>query len=109
MRRGRGGVRPLVGRARPDQVGFAYERALEFLAELGVDRICVFEGRERRSEPLGELADPKATAAESEATVAVRVGIGYDSHRLVEGESLILGGWRSSTSRAWRATRTPTC
>jgi 2-C-methyl-D-erythritol 2,4-cyclodiphosphate synthase len=24
--------------------------------------------------------------------VAVRVGIGYDSHRLVEGESLILGG-----------------
>jgi histidinol-phosphatase (PHP family) len=37
----------------PDQVGFGYERALEFLDELGVDRICVFEGRERRLEPLG--------------------------------------------------------
>jgi histidinol-phosphatase (PHP family) len=37
----------------PDQVGFAYDRALEFLAEIGVDRICVFESRERRLEPLG--------------------------------------------------------
>lgn len=36
----------------PDQVGFAYERALEFLSGLGVERICVFEGRERRLEPL---------------------------------------------------------
>ena len=46
----------------PDQVGFAYEQALEFLGGLGVDRICAFEGRERRTEPLGELAD--AAAAE---------------------------------------------
>lgn len=37
----------------PDQVGFGYEQAVEFLGELGVDRICVFEGRERRLEPLG--------------------------------------------------------
>jgi len=37
----------------PDQVGFGYERALALLAELGVERICVFEGRERRLEPLG--------------------------------------------------------
>ncbi len=37
----------------PDQVGFAYDQALEFLASLGVERICVFEGRERRLEPLG--------------------------------------------------------
>ncbi len=36
----------------PDQVGFAYERAVEFLSDLGVERICVFEGRERRLEPL---------------------------------------------------------
>ena len=52
----------------PDQVGFAYERALEFLAGLGVDRICAFEGRKRSSEPLGELADPKATAVEPGAS-----------------------------------------
>ena len=38
----------------PDQVGFGYERAVEFLRELGVERICVFEGRQRRLEPLGE-------------------------------------------------------
>jgi histidinol-phosphatase (PHP family) len=37
----------------PDQVGFGYERALEFLGELGVERICAFERRERRLEPLG--------------------------------------------------------
>ena len=36
----------------PDQVGFGYEQALEFLSELGVERICVFEGRKRRLEPL---------------------------------------------------------
>lgn len=41
----------------PDQVGFGYDRALELLADLGVDRICVFEGRERRSEPLGGAGD----------------------------------------------------
>ena len=59
----------------PDQVGFAYERALEFLGELGVERICVFEGRQRRTEPIGELADPQpapasgpeAASAEAEA------------------------------------------
>ena len=37
----------------PEQVGFGYERALEFLGELGVGEICVFERRERRLEPLG--------------------------------------------------------
>ena len=37
----------------PDQVGFGYERALEFLADLGVERICAFERRQRRLEPLG--------------------------------------------------------
>jgi histidinol-phosphatase (PHP family) len=37
----------------PEQVGFAYERAIEFLGELGVGEICVFESRRRRLEPLG--------------------------------------------------------
>jgi histidinol-phosphatase (PHP family) len=49
----------------PDQVGYAYDDAIEFLRSLGVERICVFEGRERRLEPLGrpgedsvEVPDP---------------------------------------------------
>jgi len=37
----------------PDQVGFGYDQALDFLRSVGVQRICVFEGRERRLEPLG--------------------------------------------------------
>jgi histidinol-phosphatase (PHP family) len=41
----------------PDQVGFGYDRALDLLSSLGVDRICVFEGRERRLEPLGRAGD----------------------------------------------------
>jgi histidinol-phosphatase (PHP family) len=38
----------------PDQVGFAYDQALEFLDELGVEEICVFERRDRSLEPLGD-------------------------------------------------------
>lgn len=37
----------------PEQVGYAYEEALEMLGELGVGEICVFERRQRRLEPLG--------------------------------------------------------
>jgi histidinol-phosphatase (PHP family) len=37
----------------PEQVGFGYDRALEFLAGLGVGEICVFERRRRRLAPLG--------------------------------------------------------
>lgn len=37
----------------PDQVGYAYDAALQFLNELGVGEICVFEQRVRRLEPLG--------------------------------------------------------
>ncbi len=37
----------------PEHVGFAYDRAVAFLDELGVEEICVFEGRQRRLEPLG--------------------------------------------------------
>lgn len=36
----------------PEQVGFGYERALEFLGELGVGEICVFERRRRTPAPL---------------------------------------------------------
>jgi histidinol-phosphatase (PHP family) len=39
----------------PEQVGFGYERALEFLTALGVSEICAFEGRRRRLEPLGAV------------------------------------------------------
>ena len=37
----------------PDQVAFGYDRAIEFLTELGVEWICAFERRERRLEPIG--------------------------------------------------------
>ena len=36
----------------PEHVGLGYERALEFLAELGVEEIAVFAGRNRTSAPL---------------------------------------------------------
>ena len=36
----------------PEHVGFEYGRAIEFLEELGVEEICVFEGRRRRLAPL---------------------------------------------------------
>jgi histidinol-phosphatase (PHP family) len=37
----------------PEHLGFGYERAVEWLSELGVTELCVFEGRERRMEPIG--------------------------------------------------------
>ena len=37
----------------PDQLGFRYEDAVEALAEVGVTELCVFEGRQRRLEPIG--------------------------------------------------------
>ena len=36
----------------PEQVGFGYDRVIEFLDGLGIGEIAVFEGRERRLEPL---------------------------------------------------------
>jgi len=36
----------------PDQVGYRYDLALDFLDGLGVTEICAFEGRARRLEPL---------------------------------------------------------
>ena len=38
---------------RPEDVGHAYDRALELLDELGVTEIATFDARRRRMEPLG--------------------------------------------------------
>ena len=37
----------------PEDVGHEYDRAVETMRGWGVEEICVFEGRERRLEPLG--------------------------------------------------------
>jgi histidinol-phosphatase (PHP family) len=51
----------------PEQVGHGYDQALEFLERIGVDRICVFEHRRRRLEPVGrtELNEGEGAQAES--------------------------------------------
>ncbi len=47
----------------PDQVGFGYDTAMDFLEGLGVERICVFERRQRRLEPIGRTGlDPEELA-----------------------------------------------
>ncbi len=37
----------------PEQVGYSYPQALEFMASVGIEEICAFNGRSRRSEALG--------------------------------------------------------
>jgi histidinol-phosphatase (PHP family) len=37
----------------PSHVGYEYDRALELIRDVGVDRLCVFDGRQRREEPIG--------------------------------------------------------
>jgi len=37
----------------PEQVGFEYERGVQFMDELGIGEICVFEQRQRSLAPLG--------------------------------------------------------
>jgi histidinol-phosphatase (PHP family) len=44
-----------------DEVGADYDRALKLLAQLGVSELCVFEGRTRRLEAIGQLAGPLAS------------------------------------------------
>jgi histidinol-phosphatase (PHP family) len=51
----------------PDQVGFAYDEALELLADLGIDEICVFDHRQRRLEPVGRNGDQVPSSEEAEA------------------------------------------
>ena len=62
----------------PEQVGFGYDRAVEFLGDLGVEEICVFEPARRRSGAARRTGRRESDADE-------RVGIGYDSHRFAEG------------------------
>jgi histidinol-phosphatase (PHP family) len=49
----------------PEQVGYGYDRALDFLAQLGVEQICVFEGRQRRLAPLGPGNEQRTTNNET--------------------------------------------
>jgi histidinol-phosphatase (PHP family) len=51
----------------PEQVGFGYDQAMEFLEGLGVGRICVFEERRRRTESIGRTGVDSAELGE-EAT-----------------------------------------
>jgi histidinol-phosphatase (PHP family) len=37
----------------PEQIGFEYERAVQFIDELGISELCVFEQRQRSLAPLG--------------------------------------------------------
>ena len=37
----------------PEQLGHEYDQALELLDRMGVTELAVFEGRERRLEPIG--------------------------------------------------------
>jgi histidinol-phosphatase (PHP family) len=37
----------------PQWIGHGYEQAAQFLRDAGVERLCVFEARARREEPLG--------------------------------------------------------
>ncbi len=94
---------------RPEDVGADYDRALELLESVGVSELCVFERRERRLEPIacgcgreqpgyGAGAGRCVAAGRPQATRPSGVrrmtltGIGYDSHRLIAGRPLILGG-----------------
>ena len=37
----------------PEHLGHEYDRAVEWLGEIGVTELAVFEGRELRLEPIG--------------------------------------------------------
>jgi histidinol-phosphatase (PHP family) len=37
----------------PEQIGFEYDRAVQFMDELGIGELCVFEQRQRSLAPLG--------------------------------------------------------
>jgi histidinol-phosphatase (PHP family) len=44
----------------PDQVGFGYDEAIDFLGELGIERICIFEHRQHSTESIGRTGlDPE--------------------------------------------------
>ncbi|MGA8216977.1 MAG: histidinol-phosphatase [Solirubrobacterales bacterium] len=49
----------------PEQVGYGYDAAMEFLDGLGVETICVFERRTRRAEPVGRTGIETTEPADS--------------------------------------------
>jgi histidinol-phosphatase (PHP family) len=51
----------------PDQVGYGYEEAMKFLEAVGIERLCVFAGRERRLEPIGRADGAGQVSSPSEA------------------------------------------
>ena len=69
---------------RPQDIGADYDRALALLATLGVGELSVFEHRTRRLEPIED--------GRRRSRAVTRSGIGYDSHRLVAGRRLLIGG-----------------
>ena len=82
-------------RTRPTSSASATTRRSSCSTTVGVTSSAVFERRARRLEPIG---------------VSVAPGIGWDSHRLVAGRPLILGGVDDpARPRPRRATPTPTC
>jgi histidinol-phosphatase (PHP family) len=42
----------------PEHIGYAYDQALEAMRDWGIGEVAVFEGRERRLEPLGRAGAP---------------------------------------------------
>jgi histidinol-phosphatase (PHP family) len=51
----------------PEQVGYGYDEAMEFFDRLGVEQLCVFESRERRTEPIGRTGVNAGEVREREA------------------------------------------
>ena len=96
----------------PDQVGFGYDEAMEFLDQLGVERICVFERRNRRLEPIGRTGVEAPEPAEPGAGGLM----GHARRHRIRQPSARRGGAagdrrRRDRARPWprRDTRTPTC
>ena len=68
----------------PEQVGFGYDRAVEFLARA--------RGRARSGSSRAASAAWSRSAPDRRESLTMGVGIGYDSHRFAEGRRLVLGG-----------------
>ena len=68
---------------RPEQLGHEYERAVEWLSDLGVTEL---------SRVRGPAAAAGADRVSASAGGPLRAGIGFDTHRLDAGRPLILGG-----------------
>ena len=80
----------------PDQVGFGYDGAIELLslarASSGSASSRAASAASSRSAAPGRRCRQVTNSGEAGDVMALRVGIGYDSHRLVEGERLVIGG-----------------